>query len=145
MTMTYEEMRNTLQDVLSALQWGLREPKAGELMPVRNADELVDVVRRALASCEQPFGPLGVVLEGGLMSSVISDDKRLRGTEVVVIDYDVEGADESELIPVPQSTGDDSENSKAVISAFTVIPPGIDFAETCERFERACAAVEAGG
>jgi hypothetical protein len=141
--MTNGEMKTTLRDVLAALEWGLREPKAGEHLPFPDIDQLIGAVRRAIASSERPFGPLGVVLEGGLMSAVITDDARLRGTEVVLIDYDVEGVDENELIPVPQFFGDDGKRSKAVMSAFAVIPPEIDFAETCKRFDRVCASVDA--
>src|SRR6188474_2457985 len=96
-----EELKSLLQEVLAVLQWGLREPKAGEAMPQANINQLVQAVRDAIASYDRPLGPLGVVLEGGMLSAVITDDDRLRGTEVRVIDYDVDGTAEHEMIPVP--------------------------------------------
>jgi hypothetical protein len=46
-----------------------------------------------------------VTVEGGLVQSVSSDDPILVGREVVVIDYDAEGADPGEIACVPQPDG----------------------------------------
>jgi hypothetical protein len=43
---------NELRAILAALEWGLREPKPGELMAVALIDELIAIVRRELASRE---------------------------------------------------------------------------------------------
>lgn len=40
-----------------------------------------------------------IVLEGGLVSDIISDSPDLHA---FVIDYDIEGADENDLTPIPQ-------------------------------------------
>ena len=48
---------------------------------------------------------IAVVLEGGLVQAVVTDDPALRGIDVFVIDYDTEGCDETELCQVRQSDG----------------------------------------
>lgn len=47
-----------------------------------------------------------VTVEGGLVQGVSSDDPRLLGRQVTVIDYDFEGADPHEVEKVPQGDGD---------------------------------------
>ena len=54
-----------------------------------------------------------IVLEGGLVQSVSSDDPAEQGKQVVVIDYDAEGADPEEIQQVPQGDG---ETADSVIS-----------------------------
>lgn len=51
---------------------------------------------------------VGVVLEGGLVQSIVSNAPELvTDMDVVIIDYDVEGVvDEEDLLNVPQSNGD---------------------------------------
>lgn len=56
-----------------------------------------------------PLGPIVVAMEGGLVSSVVSPDLRLHGIDVVIVDYDIEGADESELRKVVQHDGESAE------------------------------------
>ena len=46
-----------------------------------------------------------ITLEGGLVQGISTDDPKLVGTRVVVIDYDAEGADPSEISRVPQGNG----------------------------------------
>jgi len=67
----------------------------------------------------QPARPtLGVVLEGGLISAVISNDPaRLPIDEVVILDYDTEGADEEDLYDVLQPDGS-TVQAYASITAF---------------------------
>ena len=47
-----------------------------------------------------------IVLEGGLVQSVSSDDPAEQGKQVVVIDYDAEGADPDEVHQIPQGEGE---------------------------------------
>jgi len=47
-----------------------------------------------------------IAMEGGLVQSVSSDDLAEQGKEVVVIDYDAEGADADELHQIPQGEGE---------------------------------------
>ena len=54
-----------------------------------------------------------VTLEGGLIQGISSDDPAEQGKQVVVIDYDAEGADPKEVEKVPQGKG---ETASAVIS-----------------------------
>ena len=46
-----------------------------------------------------------IAIEGGLVQGVSSDDPAEQGKEVVVIDYDAEGADQEEVHQVPQGDG----------------------------------------
>jgi len=48
---------------------------------------------------------LCVVLEGGFVQAVISNDPRLIGKKVVVVDYDTDGAEAGDLTEVAQSDG----------------------------------------
>ena len=49
---------------------------------------------------------IAVVLEGGLVSAVVTDNPDLLGTSVVVIDYDIEGVyGEEEIMHVVQPDG----------------------------------------
>lgn len=50
-----------------------------------------------------------ITVEGGLVQGVSSDDPAELGKEVVVIDYDAEGADPSEIHRIPQGEGDTEE------------------------------------
>ena len=58
-----------------------------------------------------------IVLEGGLVQSVSSDDSAEQGKQVVVIDYDAEGADADEIEKVPQGR---KETADAVISTHQI-------------------------
>ena len=49
--------------------------------------------------------PIMVVLQGGLVSSVCSKDPELIGRPVVIIDYDRDDYEESELTGVRQGNG----------------------------------------
>lgn len=52
---------------------------------------------------------IAVVLEGGLVSAIISDDLNLHGQNVLVIDYDTDDNDPAECEAVKQSSGDVSD------------------------------------
>ena len=58
-----------------------------------------------------------ITLEGGLVQGISSDDPVMVGKEVVVVDYDAEGADPEEVEQVPQGDG---ETEDAVISRHEV-------------------------
>lgn len=66
---------------------------------------------------------LAVVVEGGLVIGIVTDDERLKGTKVMVIDYDVEGCEESEITKVPQGAdlpvSDDSSDAWARLTTIT--------------------------
>jgi len=55
-----------------------------------------------------------ITVEGGIVRGVSSDDPADRGKQVVVIDYDAEGADPEEVVRVPQGKG---EKADAIVSA----------------------------
>lgn len=49
---------------------------------------------------------VGVIIEGGLVQSVVSTvPEQLSALNLVILDYDVEGADADELLHVPQGNG----------------------------------------
>ena len=50
-----------------------------------------------------------VTVEGGLVTSVCTDEEMLIDHHVVIVDYDTEGADEDELSDVVQEDGEISE------------------------------------
>ena len=60
---------------------------------------------------------LFVALEGGMVTCVCSDQpKRFGGIEVVIVDYDADGAEEDELTPVRQKDGS-AEPCLAIVNA----------------------------
>ena len=59
-----------------------------------------------------------ITVEGGLVQGVSSDDPKLVGHEVAVIDYDSEGVDPDEVEQVPQD--EDGETEDATISRHEV-------------------------
>ena len=52
---------------------------------------------------------LVIALEGGLVQAVVTDQSDLLGKEVLVIDYDTEGADPDEISLIPQEDGSIAE------------------------------------
>lgn len=75
-------------------------------------------------------GPIAVVIEGGIVQAICTDDEQLQGVDVLVIDYDTEGADESELTDVPQrAVGVAVGSAKAVVRGDMIgAASGIDLA-----------------
>lgn len=70
---------------------------------------------------------LAVVLEGGAVQAVISDDPKCPLREVTIIDYDTDGLNAEDLRTraqmVPQ---DDGKDVPAIVDTFEVGKPGID-------------------
>ena len=75
--------------------------------------------RRALQTAKPPR--LAVVLEGGIVHAVVSDNAV--DLAVAVIDYDIEGAGDDELSPVPQGDGTSVD---AVVACWNATPATID-------------------
>lgn len=87
-----------------------------------------DVQERALREVQkvltQPDPHLGIILQGGIVQAIVSDQsERLEDWKVMVIDYDTESTPEEDLINVPQGDGSDS---KAWVYLDSVNPPAID-------------------
>lgn len=59
-----------------------------------------------------------ITLEGGLVQGISSDDPKLVGLKVVVIDYDSEGVDADEVEHVPQD--ENGETEEATVSRHEV-------------------------
>ncbi|BEH08908.1 hypothetical protein GSUET_05200 [Geobacter sulfurreducens subsp. ethanolicus] len=72
-----------------------------------------------------PAKPIvGVILEGGLVQSVISNaPERISDLDLIILDYDVEGFEEECLLNVPQSSG---EIAHAVGHIEKITESGID-------------------
>lgn len=71
-----------------------------------------EIARAAIAKIEadpppsEPLPRLAIILEGGIVQDVVSDHPDLIKLEsLYVIDYDTEGADVDDLLPVPQGGG----------------------------------------
>ena len=73
---------------------------------------------------------IAVVLEGGLVSAVVTDNAELLGTGVVIIDYDTEGADEDEITAVVQPDG---KTSDACVWFDDITQAGIEIPQYQER------------
>jgi hypothetical protein len=72
-----------------------------------------------------PSKPIvGVVLEGRLVQCVVSNaPEQLPDMDVIILDYDVQGSDEEELLKVPQTIG---AVEYAVGHIEKIAPSGID-------------------
>ena len=63
-------------------------------------------VRNVLSERRHEPPTVAVILEGGLVQSIVSDrPKDIQTMNLMVIDYDTDGADEEELLQVPQKDG----------------------------------------
>ena len=60
--------------------------------------------------------PIAVTIEGGAVQDIATDDARLRGLDVLVVDYDPDGADETYEVPQKDSNGATSHVATARLS-----------------------------
>jgi hypothetical protein len=89
------------------------------------------------------LGPIAITLEGGTVQDVVTDDKRLCGIDVMVIDYDTDGADETYDVPQKSRNGEITEIATACLSDRAIsAASGIELSEVWRRFSLACAADE---
>ena len=58
-----------------------------------------------------------ITVDGGLVQGISSDEPKLVGQEVIVLDYDAEGADAGEVQKVPQGKG---KTEDAVVSRMEI-------------------------
>jgi len=79
-----------------------------------------------------PTPKLAVVMKGGLIQSIVSDlPEQVLPLEVMVIDYDTDGADDDDISLVPQ--GDGTEDVRAYARLEQVTKAGIDLASVLEQ------------
>lgn len=52
---------------------------------------------------------LAVVIEGGIVQAIVSDQPSRLPNDVLVIEYDIDGSDEGDRCSVPQDLGDDAQ------------------------------------
>ena len=92
---------------------------------------------------EMEFGPLAITIEGGAVQDAVSDDKRLHGLDVLVIDYDIDGADMTYNVTQRDHRGKVDGASEAVVNDRAVGPAiGIDLAELWHNFQHAEAGLD---
>ncbi|BDV41547.1 hypothetical protein GURASL_04700 [Geotalea uraniireducens] len=84
--------------------------------------DLRERVRNVLSDRRHEPPTVAVILEGGLVQCIVSDRPNdIQSMNLMVLDYDTEGADEEELLQVPQKDGS--------ISTATGRYVGFDYAE----------------
>ncbi len=82
----------------------------------------------------KPVPTIAVVMEGGLVQSIVSDSpEKLPPMNVIVIDYDTDGSDEEYLVSVPQREGE--QDARAFAAIQTITPAGIDLAAVMRQLE----------
>ena len=74
---------------------------------------------------------IAIVLEGGLIQGIYTDDDSLRDVDVMVIDYDTDGAEPVSLVMIPQ-TGD-YEDQEAYAHFENIDEAGDDLSEVERR------------
>jgi hypothetical protein len=80
---------------------------------------------------------------GGTVQDVVTDDRRLCGVDVMVIDYDTAGADETYDFPQKARNDAVTDIATACLSYRTIsAASGIDLADLWQRFSLACPAYE---
>lgn len=72
-----------------------------------------------------PGRDLTIVVAGGVVQEIVSNDPRLHGVEVTILDKDVDLADESEIVRVP---ADDGSAFDAVVATRAIQAPEFDLA-----------------
>jgi hypothetical protein len=78
-------------------------------------------------------------LEGGTVQDVVTDDERLRGFDVLVVDYDTDGADETYEIPQKSRNGATTHVTTACLSDRAIATAsGIELTDLSPRFSLAC-------
>lgn len=76
---------------------------------------------------------IAIVLEGGLVQAVVTDDNSLKaGTEVMIVDYDIDGADD--LVDV-KSLIADRGTYKAYVRLIAAEKAEIDLADCARQLE----------
>ena len=101
---TRPEMPRTPLSVLRTLEASLviGSMKESEIQQVALRE-----VQRVL---NRPAPCLGIVLQGGIVQAIVSDQPELMTDwKVMVIDYDTESTPDEDLVSVPQSDGRDSK------------------------------------
>ena len=83
-------------------------------------------------SLDPPLGPIGVVVEGGVVQGVVSSDTRLTDTNAVVIDYDTDGVEHT--YSVPQIPATDHVPRAELYDTQVQMATGIDFDDLWRRF-----------
>jgi hypothetical protein len=81
------------------------------------------------------LGPIAITMEGGTVRDVVNDDKRLCGVDVMVIDYDTDGADETYDVPQKGKNGATTHVATACLSDRAIAAAsGIELADHWRHF-----------
>lgn len=102
-------------------------------------------VEQALTAWQEPLSAkqnVAVVMNDGVIQAVVAErPEELGNINLVLIDYDTDGADEHELVSVPQGEG--AEDQEAYMRGLTVVQTGIDLKTAYDRFLEQAEAEEA--
>jgi len=79
------------------------------------------------ALAAHPVPKFAVILEGGLVQCVVSNDPALIGVQFAVIDYDTEGADDDEISRIPQGGAHTGELADACYRVDEITKADIDY------------------
>jgi hypothetical protein len=91
------------------------------------------------ATSRSDLGPIAITLEGGTVQDVVTDDKRLCGVDVMVIDYDTDGADQTYDVQQKARNGATTHVATACLSDRAIaLASGIELTDLWRRFSLAC-------
>ncbi len=107
----------------------------GTLQPL-TVEEIDALCDRLNLAAHHPAPVIAIALEGGVVQSVVTDDTRLHGIAVLVIDYDTDGADEADLRLIEQRKGGEVVHYAGALLTDDVIgsAEGIDLAGAWREF-----------
>jgi len=99
-----------------------------------NGKKYFDILQSAVTRFEREYQPqveptesnsvLAIIVEGGMISAIVTNDEgaRVAFADVIVIDYDTDGAAEDDVIGIPQSDG---SISKGYVAEWEIDPAQI--------------------
>jgi len=98
-------------------------------------DALIDIIGMFNRYFNDPEPvTVAVVIVGGLLQVVVADDPA-PGLQILLIDYDLEGADEEDIIQVPQMVVGNTRTVGALACINKVMQAGIDIQQTLKNVE----------
>lgn len=132
-----DEIKAVFDRAMTNLKAAMDAGPAGvcAILTSEEATAIYRLIEAAFERIKIPFDPIAIVCDGGIVQSVNTDDERLIGKlDILVIDYDVDGAEE--VYAVPQvGEADPTLVSEAQLFGVAVTPAdGIDLPETWRRY-----------
>lgn len=107
---------------------------ADDMKHVSTGYWLEEQIDKLEGSTPDPVPTVAVVMEGGLVQSIVSDSpEKLPPMKMIIIDYDTDGANEEDLVSVPQ--GKDRKETEAFAGIWSIGQTGIDLAAVVQQLE----------